>query len=222
MAGLLAGSITLADQPSIEKLEERARQLSPALAASTVSLKSAAGQWGSGVFVSKSGVIFTAAHTFSGKNGETVRVFQNGKKSQTATVVKIDLEKDIAVLKLNDSKGTDNFVNVSLATNEACTTPYIAAGHATGFDPNRIAPVRFGFGYTSPQSGRILSTCRVNVGDSGGPLFNLDGGLVAIHRAMDASGKYTSHVPVTEFFTNWPELAEIATPVTAGVLLAAN
>jgi serine protease Do len=43
-------------------------------------------------------------------------------------------------------------------------------------------------------------------GDSGGPLFNMEGELIAIHSRVGASREESMHVPIREFQSHWDEL----------------
>jgi len=67
----------------------------------------------------------------------------------------------------------------------------------------------------------VQTDCAIFPGDSGGPLFDMYGRVIGIHTAIASSTSENFHVPITEFFDTWDDLAgpavqpPIATPVRA-------
>lgn len=55
--------------------------------------------------------------------------------------------------------------------------------------------------------GVVQTDCTISPGDSGGPLFDMHGRVVGIHSAISSSLAENFHVPVTEFYGTWDQLA---------------
>jgi S1-C subfamily serine protease len=55
--------------------------------------------------------------------------------------------------------------------------------------------------------GVVQTDCTIFPGDSGGPLFDMSGQVIAIHTAIADSTVENFHVPITEFYDTWAELS---------------
>lgn len=199
------------DSNTFSNIEGQIKNNADSMAEACVSIKAANGAWGSGVIVSKTGMIFSAAHVYASK-GETVTVFMSQGRRAAAQVVRYDRKHDIAVLKLTRSHEVTAAKVISNMGMEN-GKPLIAAGHASGFNSERRSPLRVGFGFLAQSKGMIYTTCRITAGDSGGPLYDEAGVLRGVHHTMDGKGKFSAHVPVQRFFQLWPELAQTVATV---------
>jgi serine protease Do len=75
-------------------------------------------------------------------------------------------------------------------------------GHSGGFDEERGVVVRLGrLVQTKPST--IQSDCNLIGGDSGGPLFDLNGRLIGIHSRVGITKEENLHVPMREFLKHW-------------------
>jgi serine protease Do len=170
----------------------------------TVSLFSEASESsGSGVIISSKGLILTAGHVVEGLEAVTV-VFSDGKQaagkvlgsnlSKDAAMVKLEGDVDWPFVELGDSRGIEvgDFV--------------VSLGHAGGFDALRTPPIRFGRVVALNPLGFIGSDCALIGGDSGGPLFNLEGEVIAIHSSIGASLTANNHTGVQNFKADWERL----------------
>ncbi|MDF1810646.1 MAG: serine protease [Verrucomicrobiales bacterium] len=200
-----------AQESDFSNIESHIKSHAESMADACVSIKAENGAWGSGVIVSRTGMIFSAAHVY-GRLGETVTVFFNEGVTVSATVVKYDKEHDIAVLKLARNLPVVP-AKVERGDRIENGKTLIAAGHASGFNAERRSPLRVGFGFLAQRRGMIYTTCRITAGDSGGPLYDEAGILRGVHHTMDVKGKFSAHVPVQRFFQLWPELAKMVATV---------
>ena len=73
-----------------------------------------------------------------------------------------------------------------------------ALGHGGGLDQKRGPMVRLGRG-VSLKHGVIQTDCKLIRGDSGGPLFNLNGELIGIHSRVGSGLEDNLHVPMKDF-----------------------
>ena len=123
----------------LRKLNKKLVSISKASTAATVSLVSnGAGGAGSGVIVSKEGLILTAAHVVASLADEVIVIFPDGKRV-AAEKLGGDFDRDAAMVRITD-EGEYPFVKVGrskdLLLNEWC----VAIGHPGGFDPMRSPP----------------------------------------------------------------------------------
>ena len=163
----------------------------------------------SGVVVSADGYILTAAHTIlPGKNYKVF--FPDGRECIALALGKIDNKDtpgipDVGMMKITD-KGTYPFAEMgysaSLVKNEPCisisypetlnqTLPTLRLGN--------IAEVKNEYGF-------IRSTCKMEPGDSGGPLFDYYGRVIGLHSAIDVSEEMNFEIPVDLYRRYWTAL----------------
>ena len=187
----------------LRQLDRKLVSIADRTAAATVSLMSAnGGAAGSGVIVSKEGLILSAGHVSSAMTGDIVVLFPDGKRAK-AEPLGADFDRDAAMLRITDP-GEYPFVEVApsdpLPTNAWC----VALGHPGGYDPLRTPPLRLGrvLGY-----GEFLITDSTVVsGDSGGPLFDTEGRVIGIHSNIGATLGENRHVPIKVFRDQWDDL----------------
>ena len=137
---------------------------------------------GSGFILSADGYIMTNAHVVDGASQVTVKL--TDRHEYTAKVVGSDRRSDVAVLKI-DAK---NLPTVRIG-NPAKLRPgewVIAIGSPFGFDNSVTAGIVSAKARSLPgEDGNyvpfIQTDVPVNPGNSGGPLFNLDGEVVGIN-----------------------------------------
>jgi serine protease Do len=82
----------------------------------------------------------------------------------------------------------------------------LALGHPGGFDPDRAIVARLG---RILRTGLLLQTdCTLMAGDSGGPLFDMEGRVVGIHSRISESTSENFHVPIATYLETWDRLEE--------------
>ena len=182
------------------KVEAVARKVVPA----TVALLSEqTGSSGSGVVASEEGLILTAAHVVQGADVLLV-VFPNGKQVQ-GKVLGANYSKDIAMVKITNP-GKWPFATLGASKTLEAGDWVVALGHSAGFDAGRPPPVRFGR-VVSKGPGNFLTTdCTLIGGDSGGPLFDLNGNIIAIHSSIGQSLTNNNHAGIDGFREDWDRI----------------
>ena len=158
---------------------------------------------GSGVIISREGLILTAGHVVEGLEEITV-VFPDGKQAR-ADVLGANLSKDSAMAKLQNP-GPWPFVEMGDSKSVGVGDFVVALGHAGGYDPLRTPPVRFGRVVGINPLGFIGTDCTLIGGDSGGPLFDMEGKLIGIHSSIGASLMSNNHTGVNNFKADWVRL----------------
>ena len=165
---------------------------------------------GSGVIVSADGLILTAAHVVDaaggadGEGGEVDVVLPDGRQVK-GKVLGRNRNRDSAMVKVVDGKDlpfAEPAKTDSIEKGEWC----IAMGHPGGFDIQRGAPVRVGRLWMANEKGFYRSDCTVSGGDSGGPLFDLEGHVIGIHSNISMDVSENRHVPIGVFHDDWDRL----------------
>ncbi len=139
---------------------------------------------GSGVFISSDGYVLTNNHVIEGAQSLQV-IFADGSQ-QDASLVGTDQYSDLAVLKVTGSVPAVAKLGNSDALNPGETV--IAIGSPLGDFKNTVTvgvvsatgrSIDTGQGYTI--DGLIQTDAAINQGNSGGPLVNLAGEVIAIN-----------------------------------------
>ena len=139
---------------------------------------------GTGFLIDNKGLMITNAHVV--KNSRNIRVFNIKGERFNAFVVKLDMARDVAIIKIDD----DNFkLSAPLPYSIRKTTSDIAEPIFTlGYPRDEIV---YGEGYLSAETGFNGDTlsCQITVpanpGNSGGPIFNHNGEVIGILSAKE-------------------------------------
>jgi serine protease Do len=139
---------------------------------------------GSGIFISSNGYILTNNHVIEGAKQYQV-IYADGSQ-QDATLVGTDQYSDLAVLKVTSTVPSVATLGNSDALNPGETV--IAIGSPLGDFKNTVTvgvvsatgrSIDTGLGYSI--DGLIQTDAAINQGNSGGPLVNLAGEVIAIN-----------------------------------------
>lgn len=188
----------------IRKLEQRVAAVAEKAMKATVALISeGSGASGSGVISSSDGLILTAAHVIEGTE-EVQVVFPDGKEVK-GKVLGSNLSKDIGMVQIVDP-GPFPFMERGESKPLEAGDWVIAMGHSTGYDPARTPPVRFGTVVSEGPGNYLTTDCTLIGGDSGGPLFDLDGKIVGINSHIGEALKNNNHAGVDGFKEDWDRL----------------
>ncbi len=201
---LVAGREPIHDLKDLANLESKIQAVSQKVVPATVALISeTTGSSGSGVITTADGLILTAAHVVQGAD-ELEVVFADGKQV-TGKVLGANYSKDIAMVRI-DSKGPWPFAAMGASKALGAGDWVVALGHSAGFDAARTPPVRFGR-VVSKGPGNFLTTdCTLIGGDSGGPLFDLDGKIVGINSSIGVSLTNNNHAGIDGFKEDWDRI----------------
>ena len=167
---------------------------------------------GSGVIVSADGIVLTASHVVTSRNrrsrNEQATITMADGRQFAATVLGKDRDSDAAVLRINelpDDKSGFPFAELG-RTAEAKVGEYcFAMGHPGGYRREREAPVRFGR-ILSIGHRTVVSDCAILLGDSGGPLFDMNGKVIGIHSMITSLIIENRHVAIDSFHHDWDRL----------------
>ncbi len=147
---------------------------------------------GSGFIIDKEGIVVTNNHVIQG--AEDIIVTVKGSIEYKATVIGKDPYMDLAVLQI-ESK--DKFVPVSFGNSDKARVGdwVIAIGNPFGLGgtvtSGIISSRNRDIGLTRYDD-FIQTDASINVGNSGGPLFDIQGNVIGINTAIFAPGGATS------------------------------
>lgn len=147
---------------------------------------------GSGFIISADGYIVTNNHVISAEQAqgtkavvESIKVTMPDKREFKATLVGRDVASDIAVLKI-DATGLP-FVRFGDSKNARVGDWVVAIGNPFGLDSTVTAGIvsalhrNIGSG---PYDRYIQTDASINRGNSGGPMFDLNGNVIGINTAI--------------------------------------
>jgi len=204
----LLGSLLLsAQEKTPAALDAHLRELAPSLVESTIAIFLGGGS-GSGVIVTPDGLVITAAHVTS-KPGQSVKVLLSDGRELPATSLGADHETDGALLQIN-SPGPFPFRPYVKEKTYKVGDWAIATGHPGGPIIGRPSPFRLGRiladGVGSGFADPITTNATVISGDSGGPLFNLNGEVIGINSNILMPWTGNRHVPMPSIIAKWDAL----------------
>ena len=192
-----------ASQDDLMVIQATLQAALPKAKAATVCIDLGEGS-GSGVIVSKDGLVMTAAHVSGGVGKDVKVVMPDGTKLKAETLGLV-AEKDAALIRItekNPGGGDFPFVEINREDDTKLGDWIFSLGHSGGFDKDRGAVLRLArlvriANYTVQTDGTLIG------GDSGGPLFDMDGKLIGIHSRVGQQLAVNNHVPVKVFLDNW-------------------
>ena len=143
---------------------------------------------GSGFIINKNGTVVTNNHVIANAEDILVKV---GSKEYKAKVIGADPYADLAVLKMQTS---DTFTPISFGNSDKARVGdwVIAIGNPFGLGgtvTSGIISARNRDINLTRYDDFIQTDASINQGNSGGPLFNLDGEVVGINTAIIAPGQ---------------------------------
>ncbi|QTN32345.1 trypsin-like peptidase domain-containing protein [Akkermansiaceae bacterium] len=195
-------------QDDLMAIQEALQAALPAAKAATVCIDLGGGS-GSGVIVSKDGLVMTAAHVTSGVGKDVKVIMPDGKKLKAETLGLV-ADTDAALLQITEKPeggGDFPFVEINRTDDTKLGDWIFSLGHSGGFDKDRGVVVRLArlvrvANTTIQTDGTLIG------GDSGGPLFDMEGRLVGIHSRVGPQLPVNMHVPVKVFLDNWDKMLE--------------
>ncbi len=149
-----------------------------------------AGSLGSGFIISPNGYIVTNNHLIQGLTGtgtvDTVTVTTTDRREYTARIVGRDETSDLALLKIDASNLP--FVNWGDSTKARVGDWVIAIGDPYGVGSTVtagiISALHRGITGVGAYDRYIQTDAAINMGNSGGPMFDLNGNVIGINSAL--------------------------------------
>lgn len=158
--------------------------------------------FGSGVIISADGLVLTAGHVIS--EASDFELIMPSGKTLKARRLGMDLGIDAGMMQIT-SPGPFPFVELDRSGELPLGTWVVSMGHSGGYELGRTPPVRTGRVLGKGQ-GQMFTDAVLIGGDSGGPLFDLQGKLVGIHSSIGDNVAENRHVTMPGFFANWDRM----------------
>tara|TARA_B100001063_G_scaffold82787_1_gene77182 strand:- start:16956 stop:19295 length:2340 start_codon:yes stop_codon:yes gene_type:complete len=189
----------------LQKLDRQIVDMSKRAQPATVCLVSMDGRGsGSGVVVSEDGLILTAAHVTSSMPNGVIVIFPDGTR-KAGEILGADYDRDASMVQITD-EGKYPFVLTGQSNGLQRNQWTVALGHSGGFDPTRKPPVRLG--RVLANTDFVVTDTAVVGGDSGGPLFDVEGRVIGIHSNIGMTLSENRHVPIQVYLRQWEKLKE--------------
>ncbi len=192
----------------LRELESQQRKVAAAVVDCTVSVKIGPAQ-GCGVIITESGYILTAAHVAM-HPGKTADIMLSDGRVVQATTLGMNRNVDAGLIKINPNQnGGRPWPHASLGSSEELVPGMwcIATGHPGGYDRQRGPVTRVGR-ILAIRPTAIVTDCALIGGDSGGPLFNITGKLIAVHSRIGNDVADNLHVPIDHYATSWERMQQ--------------
>ena len=148
------------------------------------------GSLGSGFIISPDGYVVTNNHLITGATGtgtvDTVTVTLTNRKEYTARIVGRDATSDLALLKIEATNLP--YVNFGDSTRSRVGDWVIAIGNPYGLGgtvtAGIISALHRGITGVGAYDRYIQTDASINMGNSGGPMFDLAGNVIGINSAL--------------------------------------
>lgn len=166
----------------------------------------------SGVVIDTAGYILSSAHSMMPGQIYQVR-FPDGKTYMAKGLGRI-LSNDAGLLKIT-SAGTWPFSKLGSPGQPMENTPCIGISYAGSLG---LAEPNIRFGYVAEpitKDGTFRSTCLMEPGDSGGPVFDLAGNVIGIHSRIELAADRNFEVPAGTYRKYWEALLKPQTYKTS-------
>lgn len=192
------------------RLQERVEAVSQKVIPTVVCLQIGGGS-GSGVIVSPDGWVLTAGHVSGEPDQDVTVVLHDGRKVRAKTLGG-NKGVDSGLVRLVDP-GPWPYAELGESATLRLGQWLVAVGHPGGYKIGRPPVVRLGrlLAVERDEGTRDINTLETDAtlvgGDSGGPLFDLEGRVVGIHSRIGRSVATNMHVPVDVFVRDWDRVA---------------
>jgi serine protease Do len=218
VAATLSATDTSAEGPGIRRLdaqqaadlEARLEKLYARLAPAVVHLRNPkrVDSGFTGVIVSPAGEMLTCAHHDLPPKSKVVATLANGRKLEATILGSIKQKAsapsrypvaDMSMARL-DEKGPWPVAALGRSAEVKQGEICFALGQPNVHQRGQTPLLRLGRMLAPDQRDHVRTTCRAQPGDSGGPLFDLEGRVLGVHVAMESLGRaVTLHAPVEIF-----------------------
>lgn len=185
-------------------IEQHIKTLLPKISPSVVAVQ-VGGATGSAVVISEDGLVLSAAHVCEEPNRNVRFIFPDGRTARGKTLG-TNHEADAGMMKITD-RGPWPHVEMGDLNRARLGDWVLTLGHPGGYDPERPIVVRLGRVIRIADDA-VQTDCTITAGDSGGPLFDMRGGVIGIHSWIADSAAENFHVPITPFREGWERLTK--------------
>jgi serine protease Do len=189
----------------LKAMQSHVRKLTEQLKKCTVGVTVGRAQ-GSGVIVSKDGYVLTAAHVAGKPNDNGVTFTLADGREVKGKTLGLFRTVDAGLMKITDP-GEYPFAEMGSSEGLKDGQWCLALGHPGGYQKDRGMVLRLGRVLLNDLRDKVIVTdCTLVGGDSGGPLFDMDGHVIGINSRIAEQLTSNMHVPVSMFKETWDRL----------------
>ena len=204
LASSVAAQMPLKEDQGLDqliKLQDKVRQVIQEASPAVVAIDDT----GSGVVVSPDGIVLTASHVSLKANRIVNVLFSDGRTVQGITLGS-NFVTDTGAIRLL-SPGPYPSLKVSESATAIPGTWCIAMGYPLSFPRGQAASGRLGRILERQGNQKLVTDCTIMGGDSGGPLLNLDGQVIAINSSVKLDIDKNLYIPSERFVENWKHIS---------------
>lgn len=190
------------DAKQLLLIQQQVQRVAKAAMPATVGITVGHGM-GSGVVVSSDGLVLTAAHVI-GRAGRRATILLPDGRRLRAKTLGANHEIDAGMIKISNPPVDLPYLPIAKDQPEIGQW-VLTLGQPGGTVSDRSPPLRLGRVLGSGDDW-ICTDCTLVGGDSGGPLINLRGEVLAVHSSIGPEIVHNFHIPVREIETGWDRL----------------
>jgi serine protease Do len=179
----------------LKAMQSHVQKLTEQLSKATVGVEVGQAQ-GSGVIISKDGMVLTAAHV-AGKPNVPVSFFLADGRTVKGITLGLNRSMDAGLMKITDA-GEYPFAEMGASNDLREGQWCLATGHPGGYQSDRGIVLRLGRVLLLAKEA-ITTDCTLVGGDSGGPLFDMQGRVIGINSRIAGPIEANMHVPVSTY-----------------------
>ena len=195
-------SFPLGTPAELKAVEAKVSSLRTHVLPAVVDLATADG--GSGVVVSEDGYVMTAAHCLDRPGQQITLRFRNGTTAQ-GKVLGVCPTLDIGLVKITETGKRWPFVERGCSGNLKPGAWCVAVGYPGRYH-NTVTPVVCIGRVVEAAGPGVLSVGPMAGGDSGGPLFDLEGRVIGVMQGMTVVADVKRGIAIDAFKKNWQRL----------------
>lgn len=158
---------------------------------------------GSGVIVTRDGIVLTAGHCIPEANQPIRIVLRDGTELEAVSLGKTG-QSDMGMIRIT-TEGEYPFAPIGDSDSLEVHHPVFAVGNPGGHKKDRPPVLRFG-SIVEGKEGWLRSSCKVMPGDSGGALFDMEGRVLGIHSHIGKPVEENYHAPIAKYVAGWARL----------------
>lgn len=198
-------------ETSVQKVIQRVYKASVYITPYDSINKKATGGSFSGVVVDTAGYVLSAAHAVKPDNLYEV-TFPDGRKFRAVGLGRMS-SNDAAVMKIEE-KGSWPYAEMGWSSSLKKGMPCISIAYP-GTLAAKTPTVRLGYvAEAETNEGFIRTTCLMEPGDSGGPVFDMSGRVIGLHSKINLSLEDNFEIPIDLYRKYWSSLIRPASYVS--------
>jgi serine protease Do len=210
----LGSRLLSASEFDIASLQQRIHSTIQDVQPAVVAVRQRGGTF-SGVIVSRKGEVLSAGHAV--EPGAKYQVLLPDGRRFSAVGKGSNPQADCALLQITDEVADLPFVRMGDSASLVRNQPCLSLSYPGGQGVAGVPMVRFGrIVRVNGSQSMMQSTALMEPGDSGGPLFDLQGRVIGIHSRIGRSMSRNLEVPIDTFKKYWNELHREATFTQSG------